>query len=87
MSDVGLRKELAQRLLAVRGRVAGSSQNIFGTEPFENEVAASQADECIRQMEWARRWTVEIVPLDPIPLAGKAVVLLDLTLAPKGWVP
>lgn len=90
MSD--LREQLANRLANVGGGTICVGENDFGAHAFRENLEKwlALADECIRQMEWARtecvgeRWggdgrdgTRHIVDRSE----------LLLTLAPEDWKP
>jgi len=83
MTD-SLREQVARRLLGTRGAIGAHSLNIFCTEPFENEVAAAQAEEVIRLMEWARRETIDVIRID---FGAEELRYRPLTLPPDDWKP
>lgn len=80
-----LREELSRRLCSL---VWGAPHMPYANEPVCSEqdravTWGDLADECIRQMEWARRQTFDSVR-DYLP---DVEVHEPLTAAPEGWKP
>ena len=77
-----LRYLLSRRLKDV-GQAVKVRERAQAREAFDNYYNAI-TDECIRQMEWARRETTFITSLD---YDNDVIDFHELTLAPDGWKP
>ena len=96
---MNLREDLARRLRTIQEQASPAGYDIDGIPtrwtPFDEiepdsecgKILRAQADECIRQMEWARRES----PLTELPHETPEGLLEItwslLTLAPKDWKP
>lgn len=93
MSD--LREQLANRLANVGGGTICVGENDFGAHAFRENLEKwlALADECIRQMEWARRKCARPRrddhkdPSMPSAVFHIPGTYVDLTLAPEDWKP
>ncbi|HLE28138.1 MAG TPA: hypothetical protein VI793_08480 [Anaerolineales bacterium] len=88
---MSLREELALRLQDVGADVP--TNDLGGIDLNTKEIALAVADECIRQMDWARRmvevpsghtYVTQVVLPDG---THRNVENLRLTLAPRDWKP
>ena len=82
---MSLREDLARRLTGIlNGTMVHTETSPEGFPGMTRADMGPVADECIRQMEWARQKTTYVTSID---YDEDEVAWGDLTLAPPDWKP
>lgn len=84
--------------MTIRDRLAARFAAVMTSLPFlhlsysldanvdaQHELTLALADECLRQMEWARRAAASGEPQDYVVFGGLRQAFPTLSAAPEGW--